>query len=98
VGGWPAGRKWIHSRSLIARSNYAASIVTGPNMGRPAAYDAAALAKKYGFGTTPAEVLTFHHRLMFGTDPTAQTRRRLASWGSGRMVVALLSSPEAQLG
>jgi len=98
VGGWPVGRKWIHSRSLIARSNYSAALVTGPDSGRNAAYDPAAQAKTHGFDTKPADVLTFHHRLLFGTDPTADTRKRLESLELPKMVTALLSSPEAQLG
>jgi uncharacterized protein (DUF1800 family) len=98
VGGWPTGKSWIHSRSLIARSNYAAALVTGPDSGRAAAYDPAAQAKRHGFGTTPADVLTFHHRLLFGTDPTADTRKRLEPLDPPKLVTALLSSPEAQLG
>jgi uncharacterized protein (DUF1800 family) len=96
VGGWPGGRTWIHSRGLIARWNYAAALVAGPNSGRRIPYDPAALAKKHGFGK--ADVLTFHHRLLFGTDPTPEVKKRLASLPATRMVTALLSSPEAQLG
>jgi uncharacterized protein (DUF1800 family) len=95
VGGWPGGKKWVHSRGLIARSNYAAALVTGPNSGRPVPYDPAAQAKKHGFGT---DVLTFHHRLLFGTDAPAAAKARLESLDPAKMVTALLSSPEAQLG
>jgi uncharacterized protein (DUF1800 family) len=98
VGGWPVGRKWVHSRSLIARANYAAALVAGPSSGRSVPYDPAAQAKKHGFGTTPLEVLTYHHRLLFGTDPSADVRKRFAPLGSDRAVAALLSAPEAQLG
>ncbi len=97
VGGWSGGRKWIHSRSLIARANYASALVTGPNSGRSLAYDPTAQAKKQGFGTTAADVLTYHHRLLFGTDPAADTRNRLESLEPQKMVTALLSSPDAQL-
>lgn len=98
VGGWPVGKKWVHSRSLIARSNYAAALVTGPDSGRSVAYDPAAQAKTHGFGVKPADVLSFHHRLLFGTDPSADTRKRLEPLEMPKMVTALLSSPEAQLG
>jgi uncharacterized protein (DUF1800 family) len=98
VGGWPSGRKWIHSRSLIARSNYAAALIAGPNSGRPEPYDPCALAKKYGFGTKQDDVLTYHHRLLFGTDPANDTKLRLGSLEPMKMVTALLSSPAAQLG
>ncbi len=94
VGGWPVGRKWVHSRSLIARANYAAALVSGPDSGRPTAYDPTAAAKKHGVN----DVLTYHHRLLFGTDPTPDTRKRLEPMGAAKVVTALLSSAEAQLG
>jgi uncharacterized protein (DUF1800 family) len=98
VGGWPPGRAWIHTRSLIARTNYVTALVSGQNAGRPMAYDPAAAPREHGFGVTPNAILTFHHRLFFGTDPTAETRRRIGSADGSRIVSTLLSSPEAQLG
>lgn len=94
VGGWPVGRQWVHTRSLIARANYAAALVTGPNSGRSVPYDPTAAAKAAGFD----DVLTYHHRLLFGTDPAADLRSRLGPLEPKTMVTALLSSPEAQLG
>jgi uncharacterized protein (DUF1800 family) len=94
VGAWPVGKKWVHSRSLIARANYVTALVTGPNSGRNVAYDPTGQAKKHGFD----DVLTFHHRLLFGTDPSADTRKRLESLDPAKLVTALLASPEAQLG
>jgi uncharacterized protein (DUF1800 family) len=98
VAGWPGGRAWIHTRSLIARANYAAALVSGSNVGRTSPYDGAALSKKYGFGSDADSVLTFHHRLLFGTDPTAEVRRRARGAEGGKIVALLLSMPEAQLG
>jgi uncharacterized protein (DUF1800 family) len=95
VGGWPTGRGWVHSRGLIARANYAAALVSGPNAGRPAAYDSRAAAKAAGFGADASGVLTYHHRLLFGADPSAEVRRRVAG---ANVATVLLSSPEAQLG
>jgi uncharacterized protein (DUF1800 family) len=94
VGGWPGGRAWIHTRSLIARANFAAALVRGRDAGRPAAYAGRAAAKAAGFSDA-AGVLTYHHRLLLGTDPSPEMRRRLAGTSA---VTALLSSPEAQLG
>jgi uncharacterized protein (DUF1800 family) len=94
VGGWPVGKKWVHSRSLIARANYAAALVAGPDSGRIKLYDPAAIAKTHGIDDT----LAFHHRLLFGTDPTADTRTRLGAMEPMKLVTAMLSSPEAQLG
>jgi uncharacterized protein (DUF1800 family) len=98
VGGWPGGRAWISSRALIARANYAAALVEGPNSGRPEPYGAAAAAKAAGFGTEPADVLTYHHRLLFGGDPTAEMTKSLSALDGRKVVTALLTSPEAQLG
>jgi hypothetical protein len=83
---------------MIARTNYAAALVSGPNVGRSSPYDPTALPRKYGFGTDAAAVLQFHHRLLFGTDPSAETRRRVSGAAGGKLVALLLSSPEAQLG
>jgi uncharacterized protein (DUF1800 family) len=98
VGGWPTGKKWIHSRSLIARSNYVAALVAGPNSGRNVPYDPTAQAKKQGFGSKPNDLVTYHHRLLFGSDPSAETMSRFGSSAPRSMVTALLSSPDAQLG
>jgi uncharacterized protein (DUF1800 family) len=88
VGGWPGGRAWIHPRGMIARANYATSLVGGTSAGRPTSYDPAALPRKYGFGSDADSVLLFHHRLFFGTDPAR---------GDAKEVTNLLSSPRAQL-
>jgi uncharacterized protein (DUF1800 family) len=98
VGGWPVGKKWIHSRSLIARANYAAALVTGPSCGRSVPYDPVGQAKKYGFGTAAADVLMYHHRLLFGADPSSDASKRFASLEPGRMIIGMLSSPDAQMG
>jgi uncharacterized protein (DUF1800 family) len=98
VGGWPGGRAWVSSRALVARANYAAALVEGPNAGRAEPYDPAASAKAAGFGTSRADVLTYRHRLLFGADPAAELTERLAKLDGRKLVTALLSSPEAQLG
>jgi hypothetical protein len=43
-------------------------------------------------------VLTFHHRLLFGTDPPDDVKRRAAGLDGSRLVAMLLGSPEGQLG
>jgi uncharacterized protein (DUF1800 family) len=98
VGGWPGGRFWVTSRAFVAHANFAAALVEGPNAGRAIAYDPAGAAKAAGLGSTHADVLTYHHRLLFGTDPTADMAARLASLDDRKLVIALLSSPESQLG
>lgn len=98
VGGWPGGRAWVHSRSLVARWNYAGALCQGPNVGRSTGYDPTALPKRHGLSGDADAVLTFHHRLLFGTDPSAATRRRMDGVRPTGVVPALLASPESQLG
>jgi uncharacterized protein (DUF1800 family) len=98
VGGWPGGRAWIYTRALIARANFAAALIAGPGCGRAASYDPVALPRKYGFGSDQAAVLTFHHRLLFGTDPSDELRRRIGGVDGRQVVPALLSLPKGQLG
>jgi len=98
VGGWPGGRAWVHTRALIARANFAAAVLTGPNAGRSVAYDPVALPLEHGFDSKPANVLTFHHRLLFGTDPSEEMHRRVAGADGRKMAAMVLSSPEGQLG
>jgi uncharacterized protein (DUF1800 family) len=98
VGGWPGGRAWVTSRALIARANYAAALVDGPNAGRSDAYDPAAAAAAAGFGAARTDVLAYHCRLLFGIDPPAELAGRFANLDGRPRVTALLSSPEAQLG
>jgi uncharacterized protein (DUF1800 family) len=98
VGGWPGGRTWISSRALIARSNYAAALVEGPNAGRAEAYDPTSAAKAAGFGAARTDLLAYHSLLLFGSHPTAELTSRLGKLEGRKLVTALLSSPEAQLG
>jgi uncharacterized protein (DUF1800 family) len=98
VGGWPGGRAWLHARGLIARANYAAALLAGPGVGRSTTYDPAALPKAYGLASDPAAVLTFHHRLLFGTDPGDELRQRVGGVDGRRVVAVLLASPAGQLG
>jgi len=98
VGGWPFGRAWMHTRSMITRANFVTALISGPDVGRESAHDAAALPHKHGFGTNSEALLTFHHRLLFGTDPSADIRRRTAGLDDRRTIGTLLSSPQAQLG
>jgi len=98
VGGWPFGRAWVHTRSMITRANFITALISGPDVGRASPYDAAFLPHKYGFGTNSDALLTFHHRLLFGTDPSADIRRRTSGMDERRTIGTLLSSPQAQLG
>jgi uncharacterized protein (DUF1800 family) len=107
VGGWPGGRSWINSRSLIGRTNYAAGLVDGTVCRSEVGFDAVALAQRHDRGTDPEQVLTFYAELLLGTVPGPAWRNRLlAALGAkgtdpantARRVVALiLASPEYQM-
>lgn len=86
VGGWPGGRAWITTRSMIGRANFATGLLDGLKVGRLAVYNPG------------DDVVTFHHRLLFGTDPSAEMRTRLTGAVGRKAVALLLASPEAQIG
>jgi uncharacterized protein (DUF1800 family) len=103
VGGWPGGRSWLTTRSVIGRANYAAALVDGMRVGRPEPMDALALARRSGEN----DAVAFYTRLLLGTEPTAAWRARLVAALAGkgpkdeevarRSVGLILATPEAQL-
>jgi uncharacterized protein (DUF1800 family) len=105
VGGWPGGRAWLTTRSVIGRANYAAALVEGSRVGRPAPFDALGFATKHGQGRDPIGLFT---RLLLGVEPTDDWRARItAALGADtpkpedharKAVAVILSTPEAQLG
>lgn len=98
VGGWPGGRAWIDTRGLIARTNFAATFLDGPALGRSIAYDPTVLAAKHGFGSDPEGVLAFHHKLFFGIEAPEDLKQRSAGLNARKIVARMLAMPEAQLG
>jgi uncharacterized protein (DUF1800 family) len=108
VGGWPGGRTWLTTRSVIGRANYAAALVDGKLVGRPGPMDALALAERHGNGKDRDTVIAFYTKLLLGVEPTPAWNERLtAALGSGnnaepdtirKLVALILTMPEAQLG
>jgi uncharacterized protein (DUF1800 family) len=106
VGGWPGGRAWLSSRSLVGRANFAAALVEGAAIGIASPLDAAALAAQQGRPTDLCGVTQAAANLLFGTEPPAplcESVARAAGSSAGseilrRAVTLLLASPEAQLG
>jgi uncharacterized protein (DUF1800 family) len=102
VGGWPGGRSWLTTRSLIGRANYAAAVVDGTRVGRPGPMDALALARHHG----ERDVIAFCTRLLLGTEPAPAWRARLAAGvapkgtneaeATRRTVALIFAMPEAQ--
>ena len=106
VGGWPGGRSWLSSRSLIGRANFASALVEGLPVGLPAPLDAGALAKRQGKACDCGGVIDAAATLVMGAVPGAAWRDTIAracaaapKGSTDRRAVALvLASPEGQLG
>jgi len=107
VGGWPGGRDWLTSRSVIGRANYASALAEGSGVGRPGPLDAPALARRHGRGDDRDSTLAFLADLLHGSEPPPPYRDRIEaaagpakSWGTEaarKALAAILASPEAQL-
>jgi uncharacterized protein (DUF1800 family) len=107
VGGWPGGRAWLSTRSVIGRHNYAAALLGGADVGLPAAVDVIGLARRHGRADSLEAILTFAADLLLGGLPDPAWRKRLlAAVGpklrlepetARRAVALVLTSPAAQL-
>jgi hypothetical protein len=108
VGGWPGGRTWLTTRSVIGRANYAAALVEGTLVGRPGPMGAVALAERHGHGRDRDTIIGFYTKLLLGVEPTTAWQDRLAvalDRGNDakpetirKAVGLILAMPEAQLG
>jgi uncharacterized protein (DUF1800 family) len=96
VGGWPGGRDWISPRSMVLRTNFAAAVVGGVGVGRSQAYDPSELTRRHG--QDAGGIAGFYHRLWFGRESTKEWQQRFNGITHREMTMALLASPEAQLG
>jgi uncharacterized protein (DUF1800 family) len=105
VGGWPGGRSWLSSRSLIGRANFAAALIEGPAVGMSEPLDAAALAARQGKRPDVDGVTIAAANLLMGTEPSMRVRESIARAAGPkhigdplrRAVAVVLTSPEAQL-
>jgi uncharacterized protein (DUF1800 family) len=108
VFGWPGGRQWINTRSVVGRANCVAALVGGSSAGRPEPLDALSIARRYQRGGDLEDIIRFYSELLVGTAPSTALRERLQkalgakpgldSETARRVVVLILASPEAQLG
>jgi uncharacterized protein (DUF1800 family) len=106
VGGWPGGRGWITTRSALGRASYAAALVGGARVGRPA-FDPLALARRHERGRDLDDTIAFFGELLLGAPPAPDWRERLLTAlapkpgeeadAARRAVAVILASPEAQL-
>jgi uncharacterized protein (DUF1800 family) len=108
VGGWPGGRAWLSPLALVGRANLAADLVSG-RLAAPAGppLDVLGLARRHGRDGSREDVASFLTDLILGSPPDAGwwDRVRTACADSPgdaafarRAAIAILSSPEAQLG
>jgi hypothetical protein len=108
VFGWPGGRRWINTRSVLGRANYAAALVGGSSAGRPEPLDALGLARHHDRARDLDDIVNFYGQLLLGAPPNPSLRDRLRkalgahaapeSETARRVDVLILASPEAQLG
>jgi uncharacterized protein (DUF1800 family) len=106
VGGWPGGRAWLSTRSLIVRANYAAAFVDGRGVGRAGPLDVLGLVGQHGGGDDRDAAITALAERLFGAEPGANWHGRIATalgraaWGPAsarRLAALILACPEAQL-
>ena len=108
VFGWPGGRRWINTRSVVGRANCVAALVGGSSAGRPEPLDALGIAQRHRRGRDVDDVIGFYGELLLGMSPSPAFRERLhkvlgpktalEAETARRIVVLILASPEAQVG
>jgi hypothetical protein len=97
----------MSARGAVGRSNCAVALLEGEPVGRPAAFDPLALARRHGRGADLESAIAFFAELLLGSPPApAWQEKLLAALGEKpalsaktlRWVVQLiLASPDAQL-
>ncbi len=94
VGGWPGGRAWLTTRSLVGRANFAAALVEGRAVGLPAPIDALAIAADQGRPDRRPDASA----LLLGIEPASPCPAAPTPEAARRALATVLASPEAQLG
>lgn len=103
VGGWPGGRAWLSSRSLIARSNFALALVDGRAIGRQAKLDVRGLAKRHGVSGDLESLAEFYGGLLHVAPVAESTTKKVIDLAAKdadpprRLLHSLLSLPESHL-
>jgi uncharacterized protein (DUF1800 family) len=109
VFGWPGGRAWINTRSILARSRFVSSLIAGKMHRRAQSLQANELVKSAdGRGSDDAisqdEMFSFFANLLMGQSHERLHREVLEAiensdetGAANQIVVRILTSPEGQL-
>lgn len=95
VFGWPGGRSWLTTRTVIGRANFVASLLHGDLHIPTRPFDAAAFAAGKEF-TSPEGWAALYGRLLLGREELPDEFAHHME-NPDRLVAALLVSPHAQL-
>lgn len=85
VAGWPGGRAWLTTRTVIARANYGAAVLSGEIHRDPKAPSLEQLARKHD-ATKPDEFRSLMNTLLFGSGDRESEKEES---GSDYLAVAL---------
>jgi uncharacterized protein (DUF1800 family) len=108
VFGWPGGRSWLSSRTLVARINFASALVDGSVHYPAAPCNLLPLIQRFVGHSESELAVRFLSQLLLGSDPSPALEKdlhvavgssaKLSVEGARRVAARLLASPEAQLG
>lgn len=102
VFGWPGGRNWVTTRSIIGRASFAAALVDG-ELNRPEIpLDIDALVSRH-IGSGDDQAISQFFNTLFATSDPSEIERIIrgtteSSQRMAKITKAILASPEAQLG
>ena len=66
VGGWPGGRPWLSTRTVLARANAIADLLYGRMNLPPVPVDLAPLLQRHHVGENPSDAIRFLGELFWG--------------------------------
>ncbi len=92
VAGWPGGRAWLTTRTVIARANYAAAILSGEIFRPTKPMELKTLAARYS--TDLEDIL--RALLLGGANPEENSKQPTGA-GEANLVMRLLTSTQAHL-
>lgn len=106
VFGWPGGRQWITTRSMIGRCAFASELARGSLRRPEKPIDVTALNRHIDSGADPESVASFAAQLLVTSSPRELRKRICGTLATQKDIAdlprqifeSILASPEAQLG